>query len=155
MTNVIQKIAILMQKRDSQEKDQKRLKDLKECDNIITTKTIIKEFPRQESYKDYLSSRWYVLYCNSCNRVCHRDCKGKNEGYHKYEYGCIMITILRGICKKSECLYSKHSFHDYIEKTRTVNDKIVDYIKVEDPKKKLLKRKKKAKGRNKKRPFKK
>ena len=54
-----------------------------------------------------------------------------------------MITIIKGICKICGCSYKQHSFHDYIEKTRTVYDKEVECIKVEDPEKKASEEQKK------------
>ena len=143
MTEVIQTIAILMKKRDDKNEKKEKLKLLEKSENIIIDKPIIKEIPRIERYRDYLSTGWYVLYCNSCNRVCHSICKGPKEGWHSDEYGCKMITIIKGICKLCGCSYKQHSFHDYIEKTRTVYDQKLEIIKVEDPEKKASEEQKK------------
>lgn len=79
-----------------------------------------------ETYKDMCSNGWFVLYCDDCKKVCHRDCKGPNEGLHSSEYGCNVIGTLSRSCSYCDCHYSKHTYHDYIEKTRN-GTRIVDY----------------------------
>ena len=143
MIKVINKITILMQKRDDKNEKKEKLKSLEKSENIIVEKPVVEKIPHEESYIEHLSSGWYVLYCNSCNKVCHDDCKGPEEGYHSDEYGCKMITIVKAICKMCGCHYKQHSFHDYIEKTRIVEKEEIKIIQVEDPEKKASEEKKK------------
>jgi len=98
-------------------------------------KKVIKQ--REESYieyyNDYCSSGWYVLYCCQCERVCHRDCRGPNEGLHSNEYGCDAIGTFSCKCSYCGCHYGKHSFHDYIEKSRNAKRKVDYDTWVDDP----------------------
>lgn len=57
-----------------------------------------KKVPYQEEYNHNLNSRWYVLYCCSCNRICHENCKGPNEGLHSDECSCNAIGIFSCKC---------------------------------------------------------
>lgn len=109
-------------------------KDLEICkESPYNKKKVIKQ--RDESYieyyKDYCSSGWYALYCYHCERVCHRDCRGPNEGLHSNEYGCDAIGTFSCKCDYCGCHYSRHSFHDYIERSRNATRK-VDYEAWED-----------------------
>ena len=84
----------------------------------------------EEKYIDYLSSGWYVLYCTSCGKVCHHSCKGPKEGLHSSEYGCKTIGTLSCKCSNCDCHYSKHSFHNYIERSRnkTIFEEYIDWV---------------------------
>ena len=143
MTDVIQRIAMLMRKRNNQEKDRNRLELLKESDNVykIVEQTI--KVAREETYDDYFSSGWYVLYCVHCSRICHRNYKGPKEGWHSDEYGCNMIYTLGCKCKICDCHYKSHSFHNYETKTRIVFDDKTVKIKAIDPEKKATEEQKK------------
>jgi len=120
MTDVIQRIAMLMGKRNNQENDKKRLEELKESKNVFKEIEVPIQESREETYDDYFSSGWYVLYCVHCSRICHRNCKGPKEGWHSDEYGCNMIYTVGGKCKMCDCHYKSHSFHNYETKTRIV-----------------------------------
>ena len=143
MTDVIQRIAMLMRKRNNQEKDRNRLELLKESDNVykIVEQTI--KVAREETYDDYFSSGWYVLYCVHCSRICHRNCKGPKEGWHSDEYGCNMIYTLGCKCKICDYNYKSHSFHNYETKTRIVFDDKTVKIKAINPEKKATEEQKK------------
>ena len=124
-------------------------KDLEICkESPYRQKKVIKQ--RDESYieyyKDYCSSGWYALYCYHCERVCHRDCRGPNEGWHSNEYGCDAIGTFSCTCDYCGCHYSRHSFHDYIEKSRNATKK-VDYEAYEDDPDSIANEEEKAKKR--------
>ena len=87
-----------------------------------------------ESQEVRCDSGWYVLYCNSCNKVCHKKCKGKNEGWHSTEYGCNIITTIGHKCTNCSCKDTSHRFKDsYIIKVEVPKTKyVVKYKK--DPK---------------------
>jgi GTP-binding protein EngB required for normal cell division len=124
-------------------------KDLEICKKSpYDKKKVIKQRDESyiETYTDYCSSGWYVLYCYHCERVCHRDCRGPNEGLHSNEYGCNAIGIFSCDCSYCGCHYSSHSFHDYIEKTRNAIRK-VDYEAWEDDPASIANEEEKAKKR--------
>ena len=58
------------------------------------------------------SSGWYVLYCCSCNKLCHYNCKRPNEGWHSKEYGYNMIFTISGDYANCDCYcyWDRHSF---------------------------------------------
>lgn len=84
---------------------------------IEVTRQVPEEYT--ESYKDFLSSGWYVLYCDYCEKICHRDCKGPKEGFHSNEYGCNAIGTFSCSCSNCDCHYSRHTFKNYIMRTRS------------------------------------
>ena len=76
-------------------------------------------------------SGWWVLYCDSCKRVCHAKCKGSNEGWHSTEYGCNIITTFGHKCTDCGCKDVSHKFkNSYIVKERVTKYK--DVIKWKD-----------------------
>ena len=87
-----------------------------------------------ESKEVRCNSGWYVLYCNSCNKVCHKYCKGKNEGWHSTEYGCSIISTFGHNCSNCSCKDTSHRFKDsYIIKVEVPKTKpVIKYKK--DPK---------------------
>ena len=99
-----------------------------------------------ETYKEYCSSGWYVLYCCTCGRVCHRDCRGPNEGLHSNEYGCNAIGTISRSCSYCRCHYCRHIFHDYIETKRNATRK-VNYDAWEDDPASIATEEEKAKKR--------
>lgn len=87
-------------------------------------------------------SGWYVLYCNKCNKVCHKNCKGPNEGWHSSEYGCTMITTFGSECTDCGCKDVQHKFKDsYITKETVTKTKQVEKYKIDEKKNKLKKKK--------------
>ena len=121
-------------------KNRRAINDLKQKlelqkESPYKQKEVIKQRPENyiETYKDYLSDGWYVLYCCSCDKICHRNCKGSNEGLHSNEYGCYAIGTFSCKCSNCDCHYSKHSFRNYIMNTRNCT-RMVDYkAYVDDP----------------------
>jgi len=75
----------------------------------------------------YCSSGWYVLYCNNCNKICHYNCKGPNEGWHSTEYGCNIIYTISSDCANCDCYWQKHSF----QTSYTVKEEVSTTEKVE------------------------
>jgi hypothetical protein len=120
LLDIIVKINISIKKRDGINKLIQNLEENKKCDykQIKVSKSY--QVPYEEIYKENLSHGWYALYCNNCNKICHRDCKGVNEGNHSNENGCLVMDILNDKCSYCNCHYQKHKFHDYIEKKRIV-----------------------------------
>ena len=67
---------------------------------------------------------WYVLYCNTCKKVCHQKCKGPKEGLYSTNYGCDMISTFGSQCSECKCLDTAHSFNDnYTIKKAVKKDK--------------------------------
>ena len=96
-------------------------------------------YPFDEPYDEVIDKEikcdegWYVLYCNTCNKVCHKNCKGPNEGWHSSEYGCNMITTLGGKCTECNCVDNKHKFKDcYIIKETVTKTKQVIRYKIDE-----------------------
>ena len=78
-------------------------------------------------------SGWYVLYCNTCNKVCHKKCKGPDEGWHSSEYGCDMISTFGSKCSECGCLDNKHRFKDsYITKVLVTKYRQVVKYKIDE-----------------------
>ena len=134
LADVIQKMTSSLKNRDSIRKLKDKLETNKKSEYV--QKKVIKQRPETyvEEYKDYCSNGWYVLHCNKCNKACHRDCKGPKEGWHKGEYGCNTIGTFSRKCSNCDCHYDKHSFRDYIMRTRN-GTRYIDYEDWEpDPK---------------------
>ena len=136
ITNLCTKLNNIMKVIDAATNNQMRLLELqkkleknKECEvgqipytvNVPYDEVIDKEVKCDEG--------WYVLYCNTCNKVCHQKCKGPNEGWHSSEYGCNMISTFGSECSECSCSDNKHKFKDcYITKeTVTKTKQVVDY----------------------------
>ena len=101
---------------------------------ILATKTRTKLVSKD--YKQILGHGWYCLHCNSCDRECHRDCKGPNEGWYSSEYGCKAIGTFNRSCSNCGCHYSKHNFRDYVWRTKWVEEMEKYEVYVDDPKSK-------------------
>ena len=75
------------------------------------------------------NSGYYVLYCNYDDIVCHRYCKGPNEGWNSDEYGCDVIYTWGCHCSNCGCNWSKHKFKtSYIIKEQIKNLKKKKHI---------------------------
>lgn len=76
---------------------------------------------------------WYVLYCDTCEKVCHKNCKGPNEGWHKSEYGCNIITTFGAKCTECDCKDTSHNFKkSYITKETVTKTKQVVKYKIDE-----------------------
>jgi len=53
---------------------------------------------------------WYVLYCDTCKKVCHDKCKGPKEGFSSSTYGCDMIGTFSSACSDCKCSDTSHKF---------------------------------------------
>ena len=69
-------------------------------DTIIETDVI-------DEVKNY-EEGWYVLYCNTCKKVCHKKCKGPKEGWNSTTYGCDMISTFGSECSERKCYDEAH-----------------------------------------------
>jgi len=120
LSDIILKINKSKKKRDVINKLKQNLEENKKCEykQIKVSKSY--QIPYEEKYKENLSKGWYVLYCNNCNKICHSNCKGPNEGYLSNEYGCHVMSTLSSKCSYCNCHCQKHKFHDFIEKNRIV-----------------------------------
>ena len=96
-----------------------------------------------EDYKQKLGHGWYCLHCDSCDRECHRDCKDPLEG-NSSEYRCNVIGTLSHSCLNCSCHYSKHSFHDYVWRTKEFEVK-EEYEEYEDDPKSIANEEEKKK----------
>ena len=76
---------------------------------------------------------WYVLYCDTCKKVCHGKCKGPKEGFYSSTYGCDMIGTFSSSCSECKCGYTSHKFlQSYKVKEEKKNRKEIEKW-VEDP----------------------
>ena len=92
---------------------------LEAYEDIIIESSVIDEEKKCES-------GWYVLYCNTCKKVCHQKCKGAKEGWSSSTYGCDMISTFGSKCSECNCLDTSHSFKDsYTIKKEVKNEKKV------------------------------
>ena len=62
---------------------------------------------------------WLVLYCNNCNRVCHKKCKGPIEGWHSPLKDCFIISEINHDCTNCKCTVcdlcmKQHSSHKVV-----------------------------------------
>ena len=144
--DVIKAMIASVKNRDNIEKYTTEMEKYKENKNVLKQETRYRKEYRTETYKEYCDSGWYVLYCNTCNRVCHRNCKGSKEGFHSSTYGCDKIRTVRRNCVECGCHYEKHSFDGYIQTVRTFTIDvpytvlIPDETKVADEKQKTRQR---------------
>ena len=146
LSEVIKNLYISFKNRSYINELKTKLESKKESPYRQITVTKQREEQYMETYSDYCSDGWYVLYCRSCCKVCHNDCKGPNEGMHSSEYGCDAIGTLSRKCSYCKCHYEKHSFRNYVEKTR-IATRIITYDDREDDPNSVLDEKEKAKQR--------
>ena len=137
---------------DAASKNQMKLIELQnDLQKYQESKVVPTPYTIQEEYTDVIDkeircdSGWYVLYCNNCNRVCHKKCKGSNEGWHSTEYGCNMISTLGHKCSECKCKDNKHRFRE----SYTIKEEVTRYrpsirykidekaVQTEDEKKKI------------------
>ena len=130
ITNLCDQLNNIMVVIDAASKNQTKLIELQnDLQKYQESKVVPTPYTVQESYTDVVDreircdSGWYVLFCNSCNRVCHKKCKGSNEGWHKSEYGCSMISTFRAICSECNCKDEKHRFRE----SYTIKEEVTRY----------------------------
>jgi len=76
---------------------------------------------------------WLVLYCNNCNRVCHKKCKGPKEGWHSPRNGCFIISEINYNCTNCQCKEYDHKYRNhYIIKKDVTKTKIVIRYKIDE-----------------------
>jgi GTP-binding protein EngB required for normal cell division len=131
LDKVIHELKNILNKKDEVKKKIEQKEKLKESPYKRITVRKKREVQVDEDYKDYFSSGWYNLYCNSCNEICHDNCKGPREGFHSNEYGCRVIGTFSCKCSNCKSHYSKHEFRNYKWKTRKV-PKMQSYEEEED-----------------------
>jgi hypothetical protein len=90
-------------------------KTMRGSENVIEKKIVKKNISEYEWVDEPLSSGWYVLFCCTHDKICHRNCKGPKEGLHSSEYGCKKIGTFSRKCDNCDCHYSKHGFHNYVK----------------------------------------
>ena len=140
ITNLCDKLNNIMKVIDAATNNQNRLIELQnqleknaECE--VGQVPYIAEEPYDEVIDKEVKceSGWYVLYCNTCNKICHKKCKGRNEGWHSSEYGCTMITTFGSECTECRCKDVKHKFKDcYITKETVTKTKPVKRYKIDE-----------------------
>jgi hypothetical protein len=111
LEEIIKEVDSVLSKQKIIREDQKDLKYLE--DNKIECVERYQEPVEIKTVKDVTkncSSGWYVLYCCSCNKICHYNCRGPNEGWHSYEYGCKMVYTISGDCSNCDCYWERHEF---------------------------------------------
>ena len=97
---------------------------LNEVEEWVSSQKSIIQYTFQEHIEEIVNkeikcdSGWYVLYCNYCNKVCHKKCKGMIEGWHSNLKGCFIISE-NDKCFDCKCWESKHKYKDsYIVKEK-------------------------------------
>ena len=113
LEEIIKEVDSVLRKQKIIREDQKDLKYLE--DNKIECIERYQEPAEIKTVKDATkncSSGWYVLYCCSCNKICHYNCKRPNEGWHSKEYGYNMIFTISGDYANCDCYcyWDRHSF---------------------------------------------
>lgn len=140
ITNLCDKLNNIMKVIDAATNNQMRLIELQkqleknaECEVGQVPYTVTVPYDEVLDKEVRCESGWYVLYCNTCNKVCHKNCKGPNEGWHSSEYGCNMITTFGSKCTECECLDVKHRFKDsYITKETVTKTKQIIKYKIDE-----------------------
>ena len=90
---------------------------------------------------------WLVLYCNNCNRVCHKKCKGPIEGWHSPLKDCFIISEINHDCTNCKCKEIAHKFkNNYIIKKDVTKTKKVIRYKIDENIKESEEEKKNIKG---------
>ena len=138
IANLCTKLNNIMLVIDAATQNQIRLYDLtKELEQNSASEVGQIPYTIQEPYEEIIDkemkcdSGWYVLYCNTCEKVCHAKCKGSNEGWHSTEYGCNIITTWGHECTECGCKDVNHKFKDsYIAKEKVTKYK--DVVKWKD-----------------------
>ena len=150
--NLCDQLNYIMTVIDAALKSQNKLNELqrdllKHHENIKTHIPYIS----QEKYIDVVDKEircdrgWFVLFCNSCNKVCHKRCKGIKEGWQSSESGCILISQFSAKCQECGCRDTSHRFRESylikekITKTRPVIRYRADEkaIQIEEQKRKI------------------
>lgn len=140
ITNLCDKLNSIMLVIEAETKNQMRLLELqKELEKNAACKVNTIPYTEEEPYEDIVDkeikcdSGWFVLYCNTCNKVCHKKCKGKHEGWHSTEYGCNMISTFGHECSECKCIDTNHRFKDsYITKETVTKMKPVVKYKIDE-----------------------
>ena len=115
--NLCEQLKGILQTIDTSAKNQKetmklytKLNDYQKQDIPLIEKEIEIPYYEEVTIEKSCSSGKYVLYCNYDDIVCHRYCKGPNEGFNSDEYGCSVIYTIGGHCSNCGCNWSKHKF---------------------------------------------
>ena len=113
LEEIIKEVDSVLSKQKIIREDQKDLKYLE--DNKIECIERYQETAEIKTVKDVTkncSNGWYVLYCCSCNKIYHYNCRGPNEGWHSKEYGYNMVFTISGDCANYDyyCYWDRHSF---------------------------------------------
>jgi len=136
ITNLCDKLRDIMKELNAATKNQMRLLDLqKEFKEYAACKVGLIPYEVNEPYDEVIDREvncdygWYVLYCNSCRRVCHKKCKGPKEGWHSSEYGCKIISTFGSKCSECSCKDEKHRFKNCytIKETSTKYRQVIKY----------------------------
>lgn len=140
ITNLCDKLNNIMKVIDAATNNQMRLIELQkqleknaECEVGQIAYIVDEPYDEVIDKEEKCDSGWYVLFCNSCNKICHKTCKGPNEGWHSSEYGCNMITTIGGECTECHCSYSNHNFkNSYIKKETVTKTRPVQKYKIDE-----------------------
>ena len=138
---------------DATAKNQKRHLELqKELEKNILCDISLIPYEFEEKYIDVedreveCDEGWFVLYCNNCNRVCHKKCKGSKEGWHSSLKGCFIISEINHDCTNCQCNENDHRIKKYyiikkdVTKTKTViRYKVEENIKQSEEEKNNIK----------------
>ena len=139
LEEIIKEVDPVLSKQKIIREDQKDLKYLE--DNKIECIERYQEPAEIKTVKDVTkncSSGWYVLYCCSCNKICHYNCKRPNEGWHSKEYGYNMIFTISGDYANCDCYcyWDRHSFRTlYQVKEEVSTIKLVEKFREKKDKK--------------------
>ena len=131
--NVMLEIKSNLYNKNLLENYQKKLKELENSDYPL--KKVIDTIYESEIVEKEIQceSGWYVLYCKTHDRICHKKCKGKNEGWFSTTYGCSMISTFGSKCSECKCLDNKHEYKSSYKVKEEVKKKKEVENWVEDP----------------------
>ena len=136
ITNLCDKLRDIMNELNAATNNQMRLYNWqRELKENAECKVGLIPYQVNEPYDDIVCREvncdygWFVLYCKTCSRVCHKKCKGAKEGWHSTEYGCKIISTFGHKCSECGCHDSNHRFKNCytIKETVTKTRPIIKY----------------------------
>lgn len=131
--NLINKLNDISLELNSYNKNLKNYEEIKNtlmevCKRCGPLELYIENVPyyMSEIHWENCEENMYILYCETCKKVCHSKCRGPKEGWHESEYGCNIISTFLGKCSNCKCHHKNHRFKN----TRPVLKEIRKIIKV-------------------------
>ena len=127
LNNIIKNTILSAQKQRHLSQKQKDMDAITPEDDVDIIDKIYEYFEMEEETVN-CSNGWYVLYCDKHEYVCHKNCRGKYEGWNSDEYGCDMIYTFGGSCAYCGHNWKDHTFRssykDKVQKKKKKTEKI-------------------------------